>query len=50
MTDKEKIALGECISPLTAERCPVCVDSCEAFKNFAKLGKELNKNGIKRPK
>ncbi len=38
MTDRDKIALGECVSPLTAERCPVCVDTCEAFKNFCKLG------------
>ncbi|MUP44878.1 DUF551 domain-containing protein [Gramella sp. BOM4] len=30
MTDREKIMTGECVSPLTAERCPVCMDHCEA--------------------
>lgn len=50
MTDREKILMGECVSPLTAERCPVCVDTCEAFKNFCKVQKELNNNGIKRSK
>lgn len=48
MTDKEKILLGECVSPLTVERCSFCIDSCEAFKYFSKVQSELNKNGIKR--
>ncbi|MGV3540696.1 MAG: hypothetical protein ACO1OQ_12860 [Rufibacter sp.] len=34
MTDNERIAKGECVSPLTTERCPVCVDRCEAFQNW----------------
>jgi len=29
-TLRERIAIGECVSPLTTDRCPVCVDSCEA--------------------
>lgn len=48
MTDRDKIALGECVSELTTDRCPVCVDRCEAFQNYCKLGEELNKHGIKR--
>lgn len=31
-TLRERIALGECVSPLTTERCPVCVDICEASR------------------
>ena len=48
MTDKEKILLSECVSPLTVDRCSYCVDSCEAFKNYCKLGEVLNDNKIKR--
>lgn len=32
MTLREKIAMGECVSPYTTERCPVCVDTCEASR------------------
>lgn len=28
---RERIALGECVSPYTTEHCPVCVDRCEAL-------------------
>lgn len=29
---RERIAMGECVSPMTTDRCPVCVDECEAAK------------------
>ena len=39
-TPEEKIRRGECVSPLTTERCPYCVDACEASKNKWKMLKE----------
>jgi hypothetical protein len=30
MTAREKIAMGECQSPLTVDRCPYCCDTCDA--------------------
>lgn len=30
-TLRERIALGECVSSQGTERCPVCIDRCEAF-------------------
>ena len=30
MTDQERIAKGQCVSPMTTERCSHCVDRCEA--------------------
>lgn len=50
MTDREKIKMGECVSLLTTEKCPVCVDRCEAFQYFRKLQEQLDKNNIKRSK
>lgn len=26
----ERIAMGECVSPMTTDECPVCVDICKA--------------------
>ena len=43
---KKSIALGKCVSPLTVEKCPYCVDTCEAFHwkikvdNLIKYGKK----------
>lgn len=31
LSDKERIALGECRSPYTTDRCPYCVDTCKAM-------------------
>jgi hypothetical protein len=46
MTDREKITMGECVSPMTADRCPVCIDKCEASVNNFKLLKVLRANVI----
>ena len=40
ITDREKIAMGECVSPLTVERCPYCIDTCDAA-HFAREVKKL---------
>jgi hypothetical protein len=29
-TPEERIALGECVSPMTVDQCPHCVDTCKA--------------------
>jgi hypothetical protein len=45
MTPEEKIAMGECVSPLTVDHCPYCIDTCQAFRNacnFSDLKHELN--------
>lgn len=45
MSNEEKIAMGECVSPYTVDYCPHCVDVCEAFRNrcnFSDLKHELN--------
>lgn len=34
MTDQEKISNGICVSPYTTEKCPYCVDTCDA-RHFA---------------
>lgn len=39
---RELIAMGECVSPLTADRCPVCIDCCEAFQWKRNLSNDLN--------
>lgn len=48
MKEEDKIKLGQCVSPLTVDKCPICVDTCEASEYYSKLQKELNKNNIKR--
>lgn len=30
MEDGDKIKMGECVSPLTVDRCPHCTDTCNA--------------------
>ena len=30
LTLRERVALGECVSEFTTERCPVCIDRCQA--------------------
>ena len=44
---EERIALGECMSPLTTERCPYCVDSCRAFETKCRYRELLKDSGIK---
>lgn len=48
MTDKEKIICGECVSPMTVDRCSYCVDCCVATKNRNKLTEVLRNNVIER--
>ena len=37
MTNEEKIANGECVSPMTTERCPHCIDTCEAYQALKRI-------------
>jgi hypothetical protein len=46
MTDRDKIITGECVSPMTVDRCSYCVDTCEASNNSFKLIKVLIDNEI----
>lgn len=41
-----KIANGECVSPLTADRCPVCIDCCEASRCKNEFNELLKETGI----
>jgi len=41
---RERIAEGECVSPYTAEHCPVCVDRCEAAHWRMEAQKTLNES------
>lgn len=45
---RERIALGECVSPITVDRCLVCVDRCEAFHNQCELNKILRDSKIEK--
>lgn len=46
-SDLEKIALGKCVSPLTADRCPYCVDTCDASHWKNTVNNMLEELGIK---
>lgn len=46
----EIIAQGICVSPLTVERCPVCVDTCDAHHWKREISDTLSENKITRPK
>lgn len=46
---RERIAMGECVSPLTADRCPVCIDCCEAFHWKRNLKSDLQDLKINLP-
>lgn len=46
-TLRERIALGECVSPGTTERSPVCIDMCEAFHGRVELNQLLRDSKIK---
>lgn len=37
ITDRDRILMGECVSPLTVERCPVCIDHCESSDYWRKI-------------
>lgn len=47
MSNEEKIAMGECVSPLTADHCRYCVDTCQAFKNRCNFSDLLHELKIK---
>lgn len=44
---RERIALGECVSPYTTDHCPVCIDCCEAFHWKVQLQDDLEALKIK---
>ncbi|GAB2539987.1 hypothetical protein [Rufibacter soli] len=46
MDNTERIAMGECVSEFTTDRCPVCTDRCEAFRHKCQINelKELAEN------
>lgn len=46
---QERIALGECVSERGVDRCPYCIDSCDAHHFKIALDDELDKNKIKKP-
>lgn len=50
MTNREKIAKGECVSPLTVDRCPVCIDKCEASEAMQRINNLLEGTGVEKPK
>lgn len=50
MTNREKIANGECVSPLTVDRCPVCIDRCEASETRERIDGLLEGTGVEKPK
>lgn len=37
MTEKERIANGECVSPMTVDRCPYCIDTCKASEARSRM-------------
>lgn len=45
-TKPELITMGHCVSELTTDRCPYCVDRCEASKNKFKTLELLNGTGV----
>lgn len=47
---QEKIAQGICVSPLTVDRCPVCVDTCDAHHWKRHISDTLEDSKIDRPK
>lgn len=50
MTDRERIALGECVSEYTVDRCPVCVDRCEASIAKQRVSDLLEGTKVDKPK
>lgn len=48
MKIKEKIQAGICVSELTVDRCPHCVDTCEASKNIPKPVKGLIERNLEK--
>lgn len=46
LSDEEKIALGICVSPLTVDRCPYCIDICEASHWKHEVNKLIEESGI----
>lgn len=46
---QERIAIGECVSPMTVDECPYCVDRCEAAHWRIKLKETLKNLNIPEP-
>lgn len=46
LTDKEKISMGICVSPQTVDRCPYCVDSCDAFHWRMRVDEIIKEQGV----
>ncbi len=46
LSNRERIALGECISDRGTEHCPVCIDRCDAFRNMCNLKDVLDRTKI----
>ncbi len=42
--------MGECQSPETTDKCPYCVDSCDAWQYKMKYNSLLRENGVDEPK
>lgn len=49
-TLRERIADGECVSPYTTERCPICIDCCEAFHHKVAIAEALENTGVSKAK
>lgn len=49
-SDREKITMGICVSPLTVDRCPYCVDTCMASEANRRHRDLLEGTGIDNPK
>lgn len=50
MTDRARIAFGECVSPTTVDRCPYCVDSCKASAAKRRIRELLDGTRVDKPK
>ncbi len=50
MTDREKITEGKCVSEMGVDRCPVCVDRCEAAHWRMEINRLLAEAQVSKPK